>query len=69
MDDIPTDVQLTNPHKFDERFLKHAASSSTYQAAYEKTEQDYRAVFGQNKYTGFHSFRVARYRRVKKKVN
>lgn len=52
-----SDVKLHKPQEFDQRFEKHYKQSETYVEAYYKTEKDYRAVFGENKYSSYNSFR------------
>ncbi len=54
-----TDVKLHKPEHFDRRFEKYYRESETYIEAYKKTESDYKAVFGERKYSSYNSFRNA----------
>ena len=63
--EIPADVHLMDPHKFNQRYEKYAQECRTYEEAYQQTERDYRRIFGVNKYASYDSFRVVRSRWMK----
>jgi hypothetical protein len=57
-------IQLHDCNAFDRRFEFHYVRSRTYTEAYEKTEEEYSQVFGQNKYASFTSFKKTYNRRI-----
>lgn len=50
-------IKLHKPKEFDKRFDENLKTSKTYKEAYQKTEKEYREIFGENKYSSFKSFR------------
>lgn len=54
-----TDINLHKPIEFDRRFEEHLEGCETYLQAYHLTEQDYKAIFGERKYSSYNSFRNA----------
>lgn len=62
------DISLHDPAQFDKRFLDYTQKTDTYEEAYALTEQDYIKVFGCHKYSNYNSYRVSRYKRIKKKT-
>lgn len=61
------DAKLVFSEEFDQRFIEYSRECRTYEQAYLKVEEDFKAVFGKTKYTGYNSFRVSRYKRIKTK--
>jgi hypothetical protein len=59
-------INLYLPAEFDKRFEFHYRQSRTYKEAYEKTESDYKSLFGLNKYSSYESFKKAYNTRAKK---
>ena len=57
------DVKLYRADEFDKRFEYHYVRSKTYKEAYEMAEADFNAVFGENKYSSYESFRKSYNRR------
>lgn len=62
-------IHLREPEEFDKRFLDYVSESESYPEAYFKVEMEHRLSFGENKYSSYDSFRAARYKRIKKKLN
>lgn len=53
------DIHLHKPKVFDQRFREHFKICDTYIQAYKETEKDYKAIWGENKYSSYNSFRNA----------
>lgn len=49
-----------------ERFHHHAGQNTTYKAAYEATEEDWRDRFGCDRFNDYESFRQGKYRKYGK---
>ena len=61
------ETDLYKPECFDARFLKHLESEdTTLQEAWERTEADFKRVFGHRKYANYESYRRSRRRRIKR---
>lgn len=52
-------ARLADVDGFEEEYLRQCAISKTYQAAYYKTEEKYKWLFGETCYSNYNSFRVA----------
>lgn len=61
------DIKLHKPEEFDKRFVEHTTNTDTYEEAYLLTENDFKTVFGQRKYSNYNSFRASRSQRLKRK--
>lgn len=64
----PRFIYLHDPHNFDERFVEKTKECDTYEEAYLAVEEEYKKAFGDTKYSNYGSYRVARRRRIKKKM-
>lgn len=64
-----SDVNLHKASVFDKRFEQYYRESDTQQEAYLRAEQDYKAVFGEPKYTSFDSFYQSYIVRQRKKLS
>lgn len=66
---IPERIKKMNkPSGFDELFDKELVHHSTYKQAYEALESEYEEVFGERRYKNYESYRKARSRRIKTKM-
>jgi hypothetical protein len=61
-------LKLIDPHEFDRQFWE-LTQDRTHEQAYKELEKRYKQVFGQNRYSSYDSYRVARDRRRKSKAS
>lgn len=66
-DTVDPRVHLNDGQKFDERFNELTDKYDTYPETWEAVEDEYRAIFGKNKYSSYDSYRTARRKRIKEK--
>lgn len=61
-------IKLHKPREFDKRFEENYTDSGNQREAYEKTELEYKSVFGETKYSSFESFINTYYNRVRELI-
>ena len=59
-------LRLIHRTNFVERVLENSQNSETYKAAYFKTEEEYKEIFGKHRYSSYESFKVSKHRCQKK---
>lgn len=62
----PNYIHLHDTAAFNRRFQEFLPKAGSPRRAYQWTENEYRKAFGENKYSGYESFRVARHRWLKR---
>lgn len=62
-------ARLHDAEIFNQRFEELMPEHDTMEKAYQAVEDEYQFLFQTTKYTGYNSFRNARHRYVKKKLN
>lgn len=63
------DVKLHLSEEFDARYEAYLTEGNGQRWAWERTEADYKRVFGQRRYSSYDSYRRVRYRNRKKHRN
>lgn len=58
-------ARLEDPGEFILHFMKECQTARTYEEAYHKTEQLYKWLFRETKYSSYNSFRNVKSRRMK----
>lgn len=58
-------ARLADPGEFILHFMQECQTARTYEDAYHKTEQLYKWLFGETKYSSYNSFRNVKARRMK----
>lgn len=66
VDRIPK-LKLRDPRAFDRRYTEKLSECDSNWEAWMEVEEEYKSVFGENKYASFNSFQTTRSHRVKRR--